>query len=393
MVFIVQENRSFNNIFMGYPKALTQNYGYDQSGNKIPLHQQDLVTLWDIDHSANGFFAAYDNGKIDGWNNEYTCCGSIPPNFAYAYVTRSEIQPYWAMARQYVLADHAFQSNLDGSFIAHQYAIAAYASHAVNFPGNSWGCPGGPNDTVPTLNPDRSYGPYITACFNNPTIGSELDAKGLSWRFYTTDINNWDGGLWNAYQAISNIYLQPDWYNNVVTPQSQFLSDIGSGKLANVTWITPTFENSDHAGLDQLTGPPWVASLVNAVGQSQFWDSSAIFVIWDDWGGWFDPVVPVYEDYDGLGFRIPMLMISPYAKRGVVAHKQYESSSVLKFMEDTFGLAPLATSDGRALDPAAEAFNFRQPPRPFQPFAGARPLQYWRTQPHPNAGRRPLNGD
>ena len=163
----------------------------------------------------------------------------------------------------------------------------------------------------------------------------------------------------------------------MINPPSQFLTDIGAGKLANVTWITPTYENSDHPGLESSTGPAWVASLVNAVGTSRFWNSTAIFIMWDDWGGWFDPVKPVYEDYDGLGFRVPLLMISPYAKQGYVTHVQYETSSVLRYIEDNFGLPPLAKSDMRANDPATDAFDYNQKPRAFKKFAGSKPNAYW----------------
>jgi phospholipase C len=124
-------------------------------------------------------------------------------------------------------------------------------------------------------------------------------------------------------------------------------------------------------------GPAWVASLVNAVGSSAYWKSTAIFVMWDDWGGYFDPMQPVPKDYDGLGFRVPLVMISPYAKRGYVTHVQYETSSVLRFIEDTFGLPPLAASDARANDPAKDAFDYRQMPRKFKAFAGAKPSAYW----------------
>ena len=222
-------------------------------------------------------------------------------------------------------------------------------------------------DTVTTLNPDRSYGPNVPVCEDYPTLGDELDAAGVSWRSYSYPYNL-DGGLWNAYAAVNHIYQGPDFKNDVITPADQFITDVAGGKLAGVTWITATFENSDHAGFKSRTGPQWVASLVNAVGQSKFWDSSAIFIIWDDWGGWYDPVAPIYMDYDGLGFRIPMIAISPYAKQGYVTHVQYESSSVLKFMEDTFGVSALAASDARAADPANDVFDFNQAPRTFAPF-------------------------
>jgi phospholipase C len=385
VVFIIQENRSFNNLFMGFPKATTQNYGYDTTGNKISLHSQDLATTWDIDHFSPAFFKACDGTKglpgthckMDGWNNEIVGFGA-PKNFAYAYTPQSEIAPYWSMAKEYVLADKMFASNLDGSFIAHQYAVAAYASHAVDGPLSAWGCEGGKTDTIGTLTKKRTTGPSIVTCFDNPTIGTNADTAGVSWRFYTGGIYS-DGGLWSSYQAISSVYDKTDWSTDVVNPPAQFLTDIGNGQLANVTWITPNYATSDHPGLNASGGPAWVASLVDAIGTSPFWDSTAIFIMWDDWGGWFDPVKPVFKDYDGLGFRVPLIVISPYARQGSVTHTQYETSSVLRYIEDNFNLPQMAKSDARAKDPAADptVFNYGQSPRAFKKIHGARPAAYW----------------
>ena len=383
VVFIIQENRSFNNLFMGFPKAKTQNFGYDTKGKKIGLHATGLSTYWDIDHAFGGFLAACDGRgklpgtecKMDGWNKEYVTQGA-PKNFAYAYVPRDQIAPYWTMARQYVLADNMFASNLDGSFIAHQYAIAAYASHGVDYPIGSWGCEGGDGDTVATLTAARTYGPRIVTCFENQTIGGEADAAGVSWRYYTGAPSG-DGGLWNAYQADDAIYHGPDWSTKVIGPPSKFLTDVGNGQLANITWITPTYGNSDHAGMQAKGGPAWVTSIVDAIGASPFWKSTTIFIMWDDPGGWFDPVKPIHEDYDGLGFRVPLIVISPYARQGRVTHVQYETASVLRFMEDNFGLRPLAASDKRAKDPAGDALDFTQTPRKFTKIAGAKPNGYW----------------
>ena len=109
----------------------------------------------------------------------------------------------------------------------------------------------------------------------------------------------------------------------------------------------------------------WVASVVNAIGESKFWDSTAIFIFWDDPSGFYDPEPPPYADYDGLGFRLPLLIISPYAKKGYVSHVQYEHGSILKFAEDVFGLARLSASDTRANSPAQDAFDFNKKPRKF----------------------------
>jgi phospholipase C len=385
VVFVIQENRSFNNLFMGYPGATTAAYGYDKEGRKVKVRPRKLWSFWDPGHASDDFFADCDGQgqlrgtdcKMDGWNTEKGPPGASP-DLAYSYVPRSEVEPYWRIAREYVLADRMFTSNLDGSFVAHQYLVAAYSSKAVDYPINEWGCEGGSDDTLPTLTQRRSYGPRIAACFDNPTLASEADAAGVSWRFYAGTIYG-DGGLWSSYQADRKIFRGPDWSKYVVNPPSQFLTDVANGTLADVTWITPTFETSDHPSSDAKYGPEWIASVVDAIGTSSFWKSTAIFIMWDDWGGWFDPVPPVYEDYDGLGFRVPLLIVSPYAKRDSVTHVQYETASVLRFIEDNFGLAQLAASDTRANDPANDptAFDYRQPPRSFKKISGAKSASYW----------------
>jgi phospholipase C len=156
---------------------------------------------------------------------------------------------------------------------------------------------------------------------------------------------------------------------------------VEGGSLASVTWVTPSFINSDHATSHSKTGPDWVASLVNAVGESPFWYDTAIFVMWDEWGGWYDHVPPPYVDYDGLGMRVPLLVISPYAKENYVSHVQYEHGSILRFVEDTFGLPRLAASDARANSPAPDCFDFSQAPRRFVPFPAKMSAREFEAQP------------
>ena len=154
---------------------------------------------------------------------------------------------------------------------------------------------------------------------------------------------------------------------NVVDPQTRFFKDVQTGNLPAVSWVTPTCRNSDHAGCDTNDGPHWVASLVNAVGTSKYWNSTAIFIVWDDFGGWYDHVPPPLVDYDGLGIRVPLLVVSAYAKKSYVSHVRYENGSILKFVEDQFGLPRLAASDARATSPQTDCFDFSQPPRTFVP--------------------------
>ncbi|MGB8909015.1 MAG: alkaline phosphatase family protein [Candidatus Cybelea sp.] len=374
VVFIVQENRSFDSLFQGYPGADTVSSGKNSLGQTIELGPVSLADKYQIDHSATAMFEACDGRHIlpgtdcrmDGFDKEVHYGG--PENDQYVYVPHRESKPYFDMAAQWVLGDRTFQSQLDESFVAHQYIIAAQAAASVNLPGLNWGCGGGRRNFVLTITKNRmTDGPRISPCYDYQTLGDELDGAKLSWRFYAShygSASSGAGALWSSYQAVRHIRYGRDW-KNVISPNWKFITDVRAGKLANFTWITPVCSDSDHVNCGGGFGPSWVAALVNTVGESKFWNSTAIFVIWDDWGGLYDHVPPPYEDYDGLGFRVPLLVISPYAHHGRVSHVQYETASVLRFAEDLWGLGRLAAADARANSPAGDCFDFTQKPRPF----------------------------
>jgi phospholipase C len=413
IVIIVQENRSFNNLFYGFPGATTATFGYNTKNKQIKLKPIGLATTWDLEHNSQAFLAACNgtgsipgtNCQMNGFNKETWTCGAgsqpkcpirYPP---YSYVPHSETAPYFSMAKRYVLADQMYASNYDtSSYVSHQYIIAGQAAQALNYPLANWGCPGGTPDTVPlvSVSPPRQNAGSTTDCFDYKTLGDELDAAGDTWAFYANSLgvpgngaktcgsslkNSYnESGIWSSYQAIKHICYGPDWDKDIITPPAQFLTDVAAGNLRDVTWITPTCPNSDHPGCDSDTGPSWVASLVNAIGESQFWDSTAIFIFWDDYGGFYDPEPPAYLDYDGLGGRIPMLIISPYAKKGFVSHVHYEHGSILKFAEDRFGLPALAASDSRATSPEADAFDFAHRPRKFVPIKSKYDIKFFLHQ-------------
>ncbi|MFY9720536.1 MAG: alkaline phosphatase family protein [Candidatus Cybelea sp.] len=400
VVIIVQENRSFNNLFYGFVGAHTAKYGYDTYGHQIALQPVGLETYWDIEHDLNGFLAACNgtgslpgtNCQMNGFDHEYWSCGNYCPNQnpPYSYVPHSETKPYFFMGKHYVLADEMYASNLDASsFISHQYIIAGQASSAVNFPSYGWGCEYGSGNSISTITQERQYGNNIPMCWNNDTIGQEMDKAKLSWAFYACALGSDTGSIWSAYQNIIYVYNHSDWTNDVISPPSSFLSDVTNGKLRDVSWVTPTFSNSDHAGSGSNTGPAWVASLVNAIGESKYWNSTAIFIFWDDYGGWYDPKPPAMVDYDGLGMRIPMLIVSAYAKRGYIDHTHYEHGSILKFVEDTFGLPRMAASDSRANSPD-NAFDFNKPPRAFRVVPSVHDVNFFMHQPPDH--RPPDNG-
>jgi phospholipase C len=414
IIIVVQENRSFNNLFYGYPGAKTAKFGFNSKNQKIVLQPVGLETTWDLQHNAQGFLLAC-NGtgtmpgtdcRMNGFDKQTWTCGhgggepKCPnKNPPYSYVPHDETVPYFTMAHQYVLADEMFASDWDtSSFISHQYIIAAKApENAIDYPSGNWGCPFDQSSLIKTVSLQRKFPiGFIHPCWNPETLGDELDKKGLSWAFYATPVtsknddrpDNGRGltGIWSAYQAIKHIWKGgkgQDWKNDVspFSPPATFLSDVKAGKLRAVTWITPTYANSDHGGSGSKTGPAWVTSIVNAVGESKYWNTSAIFIFWDDSGGWYDAEKPAYEDYDGLGFRLPLLIISPYAEKGHVSHVHYEHGSIVKFVEDQFGLPRLADSDARANSLGPDCFDFAQPPRKFVKIAAPFDQAYFMRQP------------
>jgi phospholipase C len=165
----------------------------------------------------------------------------------------------------------------------------------------------------------------------------------------------------------------PDWTDGkIVLNPSQVLTDIAQNNLASVSWVNPTGQESDHALGNDGTGPAWVASIVNAIGNSPYWKNTVIIITWDDWGGWYDhvapPIDPNYGYYEN-GFRVPLIVVSPYTPAGYVSQTTHTFGSVLKFIETAFSLPliPPGTFVDARSDDLSDFFNFSKPPRRFLP--------------------------
>ena len=394
VVVVVQENRTPDTLFHD-PVLIARgadiaSSGVTSSGQTVLLTPMSLGIDYDLGHNHSDFVKMYHNGKMDGADKVSVSCSrsKCPPNSQFKYVQASDVAPYFQMAEQYVFADRMFQTNQGPSFPAHQFILSGtsaptatsslFASENPSNLGNT-GCTAASSDRVPLIDPNGNQSCSMYPCFEHPTLSDELDTKGVSWRYYTPTA----GYIFTAPNAIRHIcqaqtrngqlVCTGGAWNNVIIPPKQVLTDIFSNQLAAVTWVMPTGQNSDHAGSATTTGgPSWVASIVNAIGNSPYWTNTAIFVTWDDWGGWYDHVAPPQVRVNCsewgcgyiYGFRVPLIVISPYAKPGYVSHVNHDFGSILKFIEEIYGLPSLGYADALA-DDLSDCFDFDQGVVPF----------------------------
>lgn len=377
VVVIIQENRTVDDMFNGFPGADTAQSGLTHTGKVVALQPVSLAHKGDICHAHACWVTAYDGGKMDGFDLVLKRGKKL---LNYAYVPQSETAPIWTLAARFAFGDRMFQSNTGPSFPAHQYLIAGQSALADDNPDGDlsktvWGCDARPGTLVPLISPPGSE---TFPCFDYTTLGDELDHAAVTWKYYAPSIGT-PGGNWSAYDAVRHIRQGPDWTKDVISPETTILSDITAGKLPQVSWVTPSFTNSDHQGSRSTTGPQWVASIINAIGTSQYWQHTAVFVVWDDFGGFYDHVAPPQLDLMGLGFRVPLIVVSPYAKLGYVSHVQHEFGSIDKYIEVTFGLPSLGQTDTRA-DDLSDCFNYSQTPTPYRAVTGVLPAGFFLAQ-------------
>jgi phospholipase C len=411
IVIIFQENRSPDNLFQD-PVLIAngadiQSSGLNSKGQVIPLSPIDLGTLgsnpqtYDLGHLHHDFVVMYDNGKMDGADRE-SCYANCPPNPQFMYVKPQDVQPYFSLAEQYTFGDRMFQTNQGPSFPAHQFIISgtsaptasstSFAAENPNNGGGVVGCLAPPDATVPIIDASGNESSAQYPCFEHPTLIDEFDAEGISWRYYTPEVGIADG-IWTGPNAIQHlcqpqtqngklVCTGPDW-SNVPTTTGQVITDISKNQLPQVSWVIPNGPYSDHSGANNGSGPSWVASIVNAIGNSAYWSNTAIIITWDDWGGWYDHVAPRVINDDTswgsgyvYGFRVPLIVVSPYARAGYISHVTHDFGSILRFIEETFSLSSVGYADVAA-DNLSDCFNFSQTPIKFQPISAPLSADYF----------------
>jgi phospholipase C len=410
VIIMMQENRSFNTIFAGFPGADTALVGKCEpvriSGQKLcPTGTTKLTPVHlktgngsigkDIDHSHQGFEIECNldssgvcrNDGFDKIGGGAGGSGQPLGLYPYSYIYRSEIKAYWDFAKRYALADKMFFTQTAASFISHQIilsgtvALNSRESLTDQPNGMPWGCdaPHGAHTPILKKNGEESSGGPFPCFTEYGTMADLLDPAHVSWKYYvdpeTGKDRDFSGEVWNGYDAIAKARCEKftppekcsgfgaDW-KNISFPNTSVFNDISGGTLPAVSWLIPSLADSDHPAINCNGGPRWVTSVVDAIGESKYWNSTAVIVLWDDWGGWYDPVPPPQTNYTSLGFRVGTIVISPWARTNTVSHTQYDFGSILKFIEENFGLGSLHTTDETATS-IGDMFNFSQKPTKF----------------------------
>jgi phospholipase C len=368
VIIIMQENRSFDNYFGTYPGAdgipmdLHGNptvYNIDPiTGQKVyPFHDTSVVNFDGL-HSFGAAVADINGGKMDKFlaqarerQEEQGVDLAVVPD-VMGYHTANEIPNYWAYAQNFVLQDHMFSPVLSWSLPSHEFLVSGWAATCSD-PNNPMSCV---NDVAQ---------PHVTVSKDNTPLFAWTDLTYLlsqndvSWAYYfpkggsAADPDDQAGlAFWNPLPHFTDVH-QDDQLGNV-RDSSLYFQAAANGTLPSISWVMPNQQESDHPVSGILTGQAWVTSVVNAAMQGPDWSSTAIFVSWDEWGGFYDNVAPPVVDSNGYGLRVPGLVISPWVKAGTIDHQTLSFDAYTKFIEDDF-------LGGQRLDPATDG---RPDPRP-----------------------------
>jgi phospholipase C len=364
VVFLIKENRTFDNLFGTFPGANGTSVGMDQGVSRPLVRGTDQRTNEDIPHCYQCALAAWDKGRMDGFNQSDSA-----NRWAYTQLYRDQLPNYWHWAQRNVLFDRFFASAQGPSFPNHLYSIAAQSGGAHDNPrrtpglthgSNTFGCDA-PKEQLVEVVDSEGKTKWVSPCFDFETEGDLLNNANIPWAYYAASEDQ-RGYIWSAYSAIRRYREHPDRWQQHIFPVDNVVHDIKANVLPPVTWITPRFELSEHPEYNFCHGENWSTKVIDAIMNSPMWKSTAIFVTWDDYGGFYDHVPPPQVDDFGFGIRVPMLVISPYAKDGEISSELGEFSSVLRFIEDNWGLTQLTRRD-REATPMLSAFDFTQGPR------------------------------
>jgi phospholipase C len=410
VVVIMQENRSFDTYFGTYPGAngfpaanghFTVCVPDPHDGKCVYPYHQAADSNSGGPHTHASAVADIDNGKMDGFiaqaeqgqsgcatTDAPGCTQSAKPD-VMGFDDARDIPNYWTWAHDFVLQDNLFEPNSSWSLPQHLFLVSEWSARCSTL--DPMSCKNQVQSPQPPPDFKGSDGTPPNYAWTDLTY--LLHRKSVSWRYYVQTGTEPDcandaedcapvhqdaktPGIWNPLPYFETV--QQDGQLGNITDVTNYYRDARAGTLPAISWITPSGANSEHPPATVSAGQTWVTSLVNAAMNGPEWSSTAVLLSWDDWGGFYDHVVPPVVDVNGYGLRVPGMVISPYAKRGVIDHQVLSHDAYVKLVEDLFlgGVRIDPASDGRP-DPRPDIrenaaqlgsllsdFDFNQSPSP-----------------------------
>lgn len=354
-IVVMQQNHTFDNFFGTYsgvngtppdvcmPVTLSEK----STSNCIKPFLVGNHPLTDLNHSSITFQSQYQGGEMNGFVsalNDLNQDGML----SMGYYDDKDIPYYWNLADHYVLFDNYFSSAHTGSINNRMFSVSGRAAGADN------------------RIPPEGYGDIVT-------IFDRLEERGITWKYYVKDYQpdlNYRSlseldylppqVQWVPLLGFDRFLDDPELFSHIVD-LDEYYTDLENGTLPEVSYVL-LLGASDHPISDLELGQRTIRTMIQMLMESSAWDNSAFFITYDDWGGWYDHVLPPQVDEFGYGFRVPGIMVSPYARSGVIDHTLLDHTSILKFIESNWNIPPLAKRDARANN-FTSAFDFASPPR------------------------------
>ena len=362
VIIIVRENHSFDNLFGGFPGADSTVHAHVGTNvMRMPETPDTLKT--DLSHDEFAARLAIDGGKMDKF-------GAVPNaiqnghDVADSQYHQSQIPDYWAYAHRYSLADRFFSTILASSFPNHLVTVAGTALNTLGIAQHpqhsllSWGCDAPKSERVWT-DKNGKFGNNTYPCYNAPTLADEANKAGVPWTYYAPSAGHL-GYIWSTLDAFRHIRFSKQWSSNVVPP-GRFDTAVRSNKLAPLTWLIADWTLSEHPPASECVGENWTVARINEVEHSKLWKNTVIVLTWDDYGGFYDHVPPPKIADFSLGPRVPLLVISPYARPHFIDHQTMDFRSIVKYVEQQFNL-PHMMHYNRRVQSIAGMINTNQKP-------------------------------
>lgn len=355
IIIVIRENHSYDQMFGRFPGGDGTTTGTLPNGQLVPLARTP-ITLWrDIGHGRRAVRIAMNHGRMNGFAR---LAGAVQHghSISLSQYYPADIRGYWSYAQNFTLADHFFSTVAGPSYPNHLVLIAGTSHNVVGNPGpnwrQSWGCNAVNPGRVRAYNQHTHHIHVVTACFHTPTLGEVLQQQGISWIYFAP--LSFARLIWSSFASTPE--PGTDAWKQHFASYAAFISAVRTGTLPAVSWLVAPARYNDHPPHSICTSQNWLDRQLNAVMQSSLWNSTAMIVTWDEFGGFYDHVTPPSFHNIGFGPRVPTIVISPYSRAQIVDHTVYDFASILRFVENQFHLPRLsaydaqATSIGRALD-------------------------------------------